>query len=383
MKNNISRDNDVVLGGEDLEHLYTFEKFPVFMGCVIHSIDDDLLENMSWYISKSSGLIQLNPLLPLDVVYFTEHGSGTVGKLWNEHHFSFSNFIKKFNPKSILEIGGLHGILAKNYLTLDQTIKWTMIEPNPRVDSGVPIKVIKGFFDDNFKSEEQFDAVVHSHVLEHIYEPKVFFNHLSTFIEDGKLLIFSVPNMEEMIKRKYVNCINFEHTFLLTERYIDYFLEIMGFEIIEKEYFKDDHSVFYSARKIGRIDLESSKSDDLSNQYERNKKVFNDYINFHREDVEELNNIISNSDHPIFLFGAHVFAQYLISFGLNTEKVIHIIDNDLQKSEKRLYGTNLTTKSPKILSDYESPIVILRAGVYNDEIKTDILKNINSNTIFI
>jgi hypothetical protein len=189
--------------------------------------------------------------------------------------------------------------------------------------------------------------------------------------------------MQEMINRKYVNCINFEHTFLLTEIYIDYFLKIMGFEILEKEFFKNDHSVFYAARKIQNFDLNSSQKEDLSRQYDLNKKVFDDYINFHLEDVAEINKIISNSNKPIFLFGAHVFAQYLISFGLNTEKVIYIIDNDLQKSDKRLYGTNLISKSPKILSNYESPIVILRAGVYNDEIKTDILNNINSNTIFI
>ena len=97
MRNHVVRDNDVVNGIDDLEHLYTFEKFPVFMGCVNHPKEDDLLENMSWHISKSSGLVQLNPLLPLDVVYFTEHGSGTIGQLWNEHHFLFSKFIKKFN----------------------------------------------------------------------------------------------------------------------------------------------------------------------------------------------------------------------------------------------------------------------------------------------
>lgn len=383
MKNYILRDSDVVNGTNDLEHLYTFNNFPVFMGCVEHDLKDDLLEDMSWHISKSSGLVQLNPLLPLDVVYFTEHGSGTVGKLWNEHHLSFSKFIKKYNPNTILEIGGLHGILAKNYLTLDESINWTMIEPNPRVDPSIPINVIEGFFDENFRSELQYDAVVHSHVLEHIYDPKVFFNHLSTFIDEGKLLIFSVPNMQEMINRKYVNCINFEHTFLLTEIYIDYFLKIMGFELIEKEYFKEDHSVFYAARKKGLSEHINSPNVELSNQYELNKKVFNDYINFHLEDVVKINNVISSIGKPIFLFGAHVFAQYLISFGLKTENVLFILDNDLKKSDKRLYGTNLISKSPKILSDYDTPVVILRAGVYNEEIKTDILNNINSNTIFI
>jgi hypothetical protein len=38
---------------------------------------------------------------------------------------------------------------------------------------------------------------------------------------------------------------------------------------------------------------------------------------------------------------------------------------------------------PKILSKDTSPVVILKAGVYDQEIKKDILKNINSKTIFI
>ncbi|EAJ1241509.1 SAM-dependent methyltransferase, partial [Campylobacter jejuni] len=47
------------------------------------------------------------------------------------------------------------------------------------------------------------------------------------------------------------------------------------------------------------------------------------------------------------------------------------------KQEKRLYGTKFTVKSPKILKDQDNSLVILNAGVYNDEIEKDILENIN------
>ena len=36
----------------------------------------------------------------------------------------------------------------------------------------------------------------------------------------------------------------------------------------------------------------------------------------------------------------------------------------------------------KILKDIKSPVVILKAGVYNKEIKDDIIKNINPNVTF-
>ncbi|EOI2823882.1 SAM-dependent methyltransferase, partial [Campylobacter jejuni] len=69
--------------------------------------------------------------------------------------------------------------------------------------------------------------------------------------------------------------------------------------------------------------------------------------------------------------------QYLIFQGLNTEKIINILDNNLIKQEKRLYGTKFIVKSPKILKDQDNSLVILNAGVYNDEIEKDILENIN------
>ena len=127
--NKIYRNNDVVLGGFDLEDLYTFKNFPVFMGCTEQATADDIFFDMEWKISKESGAIQLNPLLPLDIVYKAQHGSGTTGKSWDEHHTAFADFIFKYNAKNVLEIGGLHGILATKYINKNSDVKWTIVEP--------------------------------------------------------------------------------------------------------------------------------------------------------------------------------------------------------------------------------------------------------------
>ncbi|ECO1996221.1 SAM-dependent methyltransferase, partial [Campylobacter coli] len=89
--------------------------------------------------------------------------------------------------------------------------------------------------------------------------------------------------------------------------------------------------------------------------------------------------ILENTTKKVYLFGAHLFGQYLIFQGLNTEKIINILDNNPSKQEKRLYGTKFIVKSPKILKDQNDSLVILNAGVYNDEIEKDILENINKN----
>ena len=376
--NLIQRNYDVLSGRHDLEALYTFERFPVFMGCVDERPEKDLFAEMSWHISRSSGLIQLHPVLPLDVIYGKGHGSGSIGPLWDKHHHAFSEFLHDFTPCSVLEIGGCHGILSKKYHTLS-SVEWTIVEPNPMLVENVPARVIKSFFDDNFRYDQSFDTLVHSHVLEHVYEPEKFMQHLSGFMDEGKYLIFSIPNMEVMLDRKYTNCINFEHTVLLTETYVDYLLGRHGFQMLKKEYFLDDHSIFYAARRDS-----SAVSVDLPpGLYKKNRKIYDEYIKHHTELIRELNDEILKTEKPVYLFGAHVFSQYLIAFGLCTDKMVGLLDNDSKKQGKRLYGTSLEVASPQILRNTPYPLVILRAGVYNNEIKQDILTNINPNTEFL
>lgn len=380
IKNTIKRNRDIIYKKEDLEILFKFKKFPVFMGTVLTNHSDDLLADMNWYISRSSGIIQLNPLLPLDIIYSQEHGSGCVGAVWEQHHREFSKFINKFSPKNVLEIGGGHGILSQYYMEIDN-IDWTIIEPNPNPGKAVKARYIQGFFDDKFIFDQEVDTIIHSHVLEHIYEPDKFLSDLNKFLNFGKKLIFSIPNMEVMLKRKYNNCLNFEHTTFLSEPYIEYLLNKNNFAIDEKIFFLDDHSIFYSCTKK---DLTYNYKLPLD-LYSHNKKIYEEYINYHKDLIDDLNTMISKieKDSDLYLFGAHIFAQYLIAFGLNTENISYILDNDPNKHDKRLYGTSLKVKSPLILKESKNPYVILKAGVYNFEIKSEIYNKINPNVTFL
>lgn len=372
------RERCVVTHSDDMEKLHCMRKFPVFMGCVNTPASEDLREDMSWSISRSSGLIQLDNLLPLEVLYPESHGAGVIGTMWENHHKAFAKFLFTTKPKSVLEIGGAHGILSREYGCLDN-IPWTIIEPNPSPVSDCSARFIKGFFDDKFEPEESYDTVVHSHVFEHIYEPDLFMLHLSEFMSEGHQLIFSLPNMLMMLKRYYTNCINFEHTVFLTEPYVEYLLSKHGFELLSKKYFMDDHSIFYSAVRNESV----TPSPLPAGLYSTNEQIFWDYVNYHDQLIDEINGRIRNVQESVYLFGAHVFAQYLIQSGLDTSRIEGLLDNDPNKQGKRLYGTDLMVSSPKVLAALTSPLVILKAGVYNQEIKDDILNNINASTIFI
>jgi hypothetical protein len=121
----------------------------------------------------------------------------------------------------------------------------------------------------------------------------------------------------------------------------------------------------------------------LDGLYSGNKRLYSEYVQHHKDLITDLNENAARHKGDLFLFGAHVFAQYLINMGLETRSVMSILDNDANKQGKRLYGTNLFVESPMVLKDRIKPVVILKAGVYNDEIKAEILQSINHSTVFI
>jgi hypothetical protein len=333
---------------------------------------------MAWSICSSCGLIQLAQLLPLGLLYPVAHGSGVVGGTWRQHHAAFARFLEQFQPTSVLEIGGSHGLLSVEYHRIAD-IPWHIVEPNPMPVPDCRATFTKGFFGADSRFEHGFDMVVHSHVFEHIYHPRAFLADLRTHLAAGTTLCFTLPNMQVMLERNYSNCLNFEHTLFLTEPYIEYMLAAYGFELLRKEYFLEDHSIFYAAQKFDDIRAAVLPQ----GLYSKNRKTFTDYAAYYRRLVQELNVAISQCPGEVYLFGGHVFSQALLAFGLETQGIVGILDNDPEKRGKRLCGTDLFVESPVVLSRKVHPVVILKAGAYSAEIRADILRNINPDTVFL
>ena len=167
----INRSHDVISGKEDLETIYTIPDFPVFMGVTTSSQSEDIKFPMTFQISKSTGIVQINPLVPLDLVYQKSHNSGIIGKTWQEHHKKLSEFIMKFNPTDVLEIGGFTGILAAHCVTKSRNLHWAIVDPHASLGTK-HATVYKQFFDRNFNLENKVEMIVHSHLLEHIIDIK-------------------------------------------------------------------------------------------------------------------------------------------------------------------------------------------------------------------
>lgn len=384
------RTSDMISGEEDLELLYTMRDFPVYMGVSDKRIENDLFADQKWMISKGTGMIQLGELVPEEILYAKSHNSG-IGKVWERHNSRFSDFIYKYRQgDDILEVGGGNGVLNAAYSKKYGKILWKIVEPAPvEPVNGCNAKYIRGFWDKDFvflKTQGQCDTLLHSHCIEHQFEIRSFMELNSSVLEVGGRMIFSMPNMEELIIKKYPYAFNFEHTYCITETYVDLILEMFGFEILEKECF-EDHSIFYATRKVREWQNyydDPFKDESLTKTlYNHNREIFMDYVHYYQSKVHELNKAIAEAENSVFIFGAHINTQLLMNFGLDTRKVKSVLDNDSLKQGNRLYGTNLIVDSPKVLAGLSSPTVLLVMGTYNQEIKEDIEVNINSNTRFV
>ena len=149
-------------------------------------------------------------------------------------------------------------------------------------------------------------------LIKHSYDPISFLKTIYNQIENDTLHIISIPNLFHLVENKFTNGLNFEHTVFLTEELVDNILGSIGFEIIKKQYHDELPCIFYATKKSERKDVTYSHS-----IYQKNKKVFLDYVDGQLADVKELNEKIDKFKGEIFLFGGHIWSQFLISNGLS------------------------------------------------------------------
>jgi len=371
----IQRSESVFNGSKNLEPLYTFKNFPVFFGCTDQEKGLDIHADMAWAIDKDSGVIQLTKLIPLDILYSEQHVDG-VGPTWESYYQALADLTVKHKPRNILEIGGGSGRLAELIKSKCPEANYVMMEPNPELASN-NFRVIRNFFSKDTILEDQYDTIVFSQVLEHVYFPRDFIEGISKNLKTGGRLIFGYPHLEYMLSHMYTNALNFEHTMMYTDNHIDHNLGQNKLKIVEKIIHNKVNFLYVCIKQDKIIEYP------FNNKYLSYKKIFNNFIEHQRIIINDLNKRIAKTKVPIYLFGAHIFSQFLIEMGLNTKKIISILDNGVSKQNRRLYGTNLISRNPSILKDIGKAAVILKAGSYNSEIKQDIIQNINSKIIFL
>ncbi len=358
---------------EELAHFETIavhRSFPVFMGCTAKPQEDDLFSDMHWLRNRMTDEIIIRPIIDSVHIYQENHNE-VVGATWKEHHLKFGEFVAKhMSGEKVFEIGGAHGMASLSARKKNPRIQWTIQDLNPIPVPEYVGEVVKGEFGSGEATELiSYKTIAHSHTLEHVHDQFSFLASINSALEIGSRHILSWPNMDLMLRKRNLSFLNFEHTSFLPLNRVLALLESTGFTVIDTFCF-GDHSIFIATEKVSAIKNPPVFVD-------RHLGEFDDYFESLSISARRLNQVIQEFRGEIYLFGAHIFSQMLISAGLDVSRIGVVLDNALHKQDKRLYGTSLIVKNPEILRERNQEsgdiLVIAAVGEYFEEVEQQLL----------
>jgi 2-polyprenyl-3-methyl-5-hydroxy-6-metoxy-1,4-benzoquinol methylase len=355
-----------------IEKIFELEHIPITLSCSA-SLEKYNYGKLSFSKCKTCSTIQLNELIPLNILYEKSHNFTSVGKIWSDY---FKCLVEKLQTnitdKNVLEIGCPSGKLAMNNINYN---KWYIVDLNKNnsIKFNDKIHFIQGCFDKNFQINDRIDVITHSHLFEHIYEPNDFLKKCYELLVDDGEMIFGIPNMKYLADNDLCLFLGifFEHTIFMNKENVIYLLKKHGFDIVEIiDYL--NHSTIYHVKKTKQLNtlLNIAHSNELqiTDYFEKFMSGINKYKLF----IDDCNLIICNTNKPVYIFAASYNTQILLSMGIEIKYLKGILDNAKDKENTYLYGFELLVYSPDVIINNDS-IVILKNSFYGDEIKEQLL----------
>lgn len=338
------RSNCILCGSNLSQTMFEMDKqLPVFGSC-ISSVDEDIKNDIlipyNVYHCEMCGIVQNKYLGNIDLIYKEQHNdmASSISMFWRDNYSEFVDCIINAIPNiidssiNILEVGGGNNFIAGLVKEKIALCKYTILEPN------VTEKLEQINYIDKFLSPDlndipnDYDLIILSHVLEHLYEFQSLFEKFTT----NKYIAINIPNMSYYIDNMITNVLNLEHTFYYEEMHI--LALFKNFKMISRKPFRN-HSIFYIfERQQKPIIPNYSLVNDLT--LLKSTTYFSSIDKY----IGNVNTIIDGyirKGFDIVLFPCNIYLQYMYMFGLDITNVKYCYDNNSNKSKKRLYGTHL------------------------------------------
>ncbi len=372
------RDICEICGCNNLESIYTIENMPVRIG-TSDSKNYKYFDLTYSQCTFCNNVQILNLADPFDV-YEENHNKNIVGQTWVKHNKAFAEFVlNEITPDcKIFEIGDPSAKIASLIIDNTNISSWDIIEPQAEQIDIPKVKIIDGFFDKNFINDTIYDLIILSHVFEHLTNYADLIPTMDKVTKNTGKVIISIPNMQQILDAKSMPPLHmtFEHTIFLNRTNVEELFKKYNFSLKYFEKF-NDHSEFYVFEKKNDLsynfkNLMPKELSDKINEIIQEKKNKIKYFNI------ELNKNIYDS---YFIYGSHVHSQMYLNLGLDESVLNGVLDNDVAKHYRYLYGTNLQVFPVAALEGFKKALILCDMGAYDDEIKKQIYQNYPEATI--
>lgn len=348
------RNSCVLCESTTLLPFYNLNKFPLLNHSTDKPYETDIFYDYKYAICDRCKCVQLLTLLDPTVLYSSDNKT-KLTPLWQEHHISFGCFVSKnLCSPSVCEIGGGSNNLSYYFPSIKYSIL-DMYEPAVKDSS---IQYIIGNCEEF--SDYKDNAIILSHTFEHLYSPHKFLKCLQK--SNVEQVFISVPNMKSWLENKTTCFLIFnQHTFYFEKEDLISLFSQYGFECNMTSEF-ENHSLFFSFVRNNIISPLPIPIKTIA------PKLLE---HFHGKEI--LANSFSTSKN-IFIMPSFYLGQIAHFFLKKNISILGFLDNDTNKINKRLYGTNLNVFLPNEILKYspETTAVLIVNNPYMYEMQNQI-----------
>lgn len=299
--------------------------------------------------------------------YEFKHSDGKVSKPYLDHANKLIDFIDKcsdyYKYSKILEIGCSTGFLL-SLLKKKGYSKLMGIDP-----SKTCVETVKNLYSidaqqatiSSFETEEKFNLIILSAVLEHIVDLKESIIKISSLLKDNGFLFIEVPDASRFYQHIYTPYQQFsiEHINFFTDTSLmTLFTHKFNYEYIYKKYDTNevnqtiDPNILFIVRKVKN-----------ANNYYINRyiELCAEKDNFYKNKINE----ILNTREKVIVWGVGTHTQRLLD-DMDISKIAYFVDSNQNYENKGLKG--IVIKSPKNIKE-NIPIVIMSHSYQNEIIQ--------------
>lgn len=304
--------------------------------------------------------VQTKYLGDLEKIYGGNHANlfGTTRNMMNK---LFTEFILEDQENNnILEIGAGNGDVCDAIKEKSPRINYTIVDPSywGKKDDR---KIIYKYYEECATELDGIETVIMSHVFEHFYNPLDIIKKIGE-LKSVKRVYLNFPDLEYYIKFQNYHVLNPEHIYYVENEFIVDLFKNCGF-ILKKKHFYNNFAVFF---EFTRVDYTVSCS--IFNKNTKNDTIL--YFETLISRIEYTHSILKdNPELPVYIWPSSMHTNFVLSFGLNRDRIENVLDNSPAKIGKYLYGFNLLCRSfSETVKENRRKIIILAGGCYNNEI---------------
>jgi hypothetical protein len=204
-----------------------------------------------------------------------------------------------------------------------------------------------------------YDCLVLSHVLEHIYDPSSFIKKISTHISSNGYIYIEVPNSQEYDKLKHcfgpLQEINIEHINFFSKYALSKLMIGCGFTPVN---IKDDFFTLYDMKHYIIRGIFQKSENNLSVEK---------YISEGSQYLKDIINSLPTLENRVFLYGCGQLLYKLIDSLSKKYNIFYVIDNNVNLKGKHIKSIKIISLEDysKIQLDSDTVIITSKAHSVN------------------